>query len=172
MIVTLRCNWTNCSWIRWGLLLAWIRDLSLEMIIQESAMRFIRVSIEKLMDTVVDRSFMLTEETVNCWKTRFLLSYWPWIELKTVKNSQILSAASMSRNFGQIKLKQALEFFLNGTELLLNSVNSEKLINHWSMNWAQFKDPISHMCLAGAVVACSSLAQEVAGWQVRVLIMS
>ena len=26
------------------------------------------------------------------------------------------------------------------------------------MNWAQFKDPVSHMCLAGAVVA-----QEVAG---------
>ena len=35
-----------------------------------------------------------------------------------------------------------MEFFLNGAELSLNSVNSEKLINHWSMNWAQFKDPI------------------------------
>ena len=22
------------------------------------------------------------------------------------------------------------------------------------MNWAQFKDSVSHMCLAGAVVAC------------------
>ena len=31
------------------------------------------------------------------------------------------------------------------------------------MNWAQFKDPISHTCLAGAVVACWSLTQEVAG---------
>ena len=29
------------------------------------------------------------------------------------------------------------------------------------MNWAQ--DPISHMCLAGAVVACWSLTQEVTG---------
>ena len=65
-----------------------------------------------------------------------------------------------------------LEFFLNGAELSLNSVNSEKLINHPSMNWAQFKDPISHMCLAGAVVACWSLTQEVAEWQVRVLLMS
>ena len=40
------------------------------------------------------------------------------------------------------------------------------------MNWAQFKDPISHMCFAGAVVACSSLTQEVAEWQIRVLLMS
>ena len=31
------------------------------------------------------------------------------------------------------------------------------------MHWAKFKDPISHMCLAGAVVACWSLTQEVAG---------
>ena len=65
-----------------------------------------------------------------------------------------------------------LEFFLNGAELSLNSVNSEKLINHWSMNWAQFKDPISHMCLAGTVVACWSLTQEMPGWQVQVLLMS
>ena len=34
--------------------------------------------------------------------------------------------------------------------------------NHWSMNWAQFKDPVSHMCCAGAVVACWPLTQEVA----------
>ena len=27
--------------------------------------------------------------------------------------------------------------------------NSGNLINHWSMNWAQFEDPVSHMCLAG-----------------------
>ena len=31
------------------------------------------------------------------------------------------------------------------------------------MNWAQFKDPVSHMCLAGIVVASLSLMQEVAG---------
>ena len=30
------------------------------------------------------------------------------------------------------------------------------------MNWAQFKDPVSHMCLAGAVIASWSLTQEVA----------
>ena len=31
------------------------------------------------------------------------------------------------------------------------------------MNWGQFKDPVSHMCLAGAVVASWSLMQEMAG---------
>ena len=31
------------------------------------------------------------------------------------------------------------------------------------MNWGQFKDPVSYMCLAGTVVVSSSLAQEVAG---------
>ena len=31
------------------------------------------------------------------------------------------------------------------------------------MNWANYKDPISHVCLAGAVVASWSLTQEVAG---------
>ena len=31
------------------------------------------------------------------------------------------------------------------------------------MNWAQLKDPVSHMCLAGALVASLSLTQEVAG---------
>ena len=30
------------------------------------------------------------------------------------------------------------------------------------MNWSQFKDPVSHMCLAGTVVAFMSLTQEVA----------
>ena len=31
------------------------------------------------------------------------------------------------------------------------------------MNWAQFKDPVSHMCLAGTVVESWFLTQEVAG---------
>ena len=31
------------------------------------------------------------------------------------------------------------------------------------MNWAQFKDPVSHIRIAGAVVAAWSLMQEVAG---------
>ena len=39
------------------------------------------------------------------------------------------------------------------------------------MNWAQFKDPVSHMCFAGAVVTSWSLTQEVAGWQIRALLL-
>ena len=31
------------------------------------------------------------------------------------------------------------------------------------MNWSQFTDPVSHMCLASPVVAPWSLTQEVAG---------
>ena len=37
------------------------------------------------------------------------------------------------------------------------------------MNWAQFKDPVSHMCLAGAVVACWFVAQEVVGSNIHFL---
>ena len=39
------------------------------------------------------------------------------------------------------------------------------------MNWAKFEDPVSHICLAGTVVAPWSLTQEVAGWQVRILLL-
>ena len=45
------------------------------------------------------------------------------------------------------------------------SLNSVNQINHWSMNWAEFKDPVPHICCAGAVVACWSLTQEVAGFE-------
>ena len=31
------------------------------------------------------------------------------------------------------------------------------------MNWAQFEDPVSHKCLAGAMVSSWSVTQEVAG---------
>ena len=42
-------------------------------------------------------------------------------------------------------------------------MNSGNLINHWSLNRSQFKHPVSHMCLAGAVVASWSLTHELAG---------
>ena len=57
-------------------------------------------------------------------------------------------------------------FFLNEAELslnLMNSVNSGNLINHRSMNWVQFKDTVSHTCLAGTVVTSCSFIQEMAG---------
>ena len=50
-------------------------------------------------------------------------------------------------------------FFINEVELSLNSANSENLKNHW----VQFKDPVSHMCLAGTLISLWSLTQEVAG---------
>ena len=31
------------------------------------------------------------------------------------------------------------------------------------MNWAQFIDPVSHMCFAGTVVASWTLTKEVSG---------
>ena len=44
-----------------------------------------------------------------------------------------------------------------------NSANSWNLINHWSMNLGQFKDPACYLWLTDAVVASWSLTQEVAG---------
>ena len=50
-----------------------------------------------------------------------------------------------------------LDFVLNGVEPSMNSANSGNLINHWNMNWIQFKDPVCYMYLAGTVVASRSL---------------
>ena len=54
-----------------------------------------------------------------------------------------------------------MEFFLNWAEFS----ELRETDNHWSMNWPQFKDTVSHMCLAGAgaVVASWSFTQQVAG---------
>ena len=56
-----------------------------------------------------------------------------------------------------------MELFLNKVKLSLNSVNSANLINHWSMNRYQFKDPLCYLYLHGAVVSSLSLLQEVVG---------
>ena len=37
--------------------------------------------------------------------------------------------------------------FLKWAELSVNLVNSGSLINHWSIDWTQVKDSISHMHL-------------------------
>ena len=42
-------------------------------------------------------------------------------------------------------------------------------VNYWSMNWAQFNDPVSHICLAGIVVHPGLLQKS---WQVRALLMT
>ena len=46
---------------------------------------------------------------------------------------------------------------------ILDPPLSGNQINHWNMNWAQFKDPVAHMCLAGAVVASWTLTPR-GGW--------
>ena len=53
----------------------------------------------------------------------------------------------------------------------LNIGNSENLINHWSMKWVHFQDPVFNMYLAGTLVASWSLTQDAAGWQVQVLLL-
>ena len=42
-------------------------------------------------------------------------------------------------------------------------MNSGKLRNHWSMNWAQFKDLHCYLCLHGALLAWWFITQEVGG---------
>ena len=49
--------------------------------------------------------------------------------------------------------KKIMEFFLNGAELSLNSVNSGNLINHWTMNWAKYKDRLSHWHFGSILVS-------------------
>ena len=57
-----------------------------------------------------------------------------------------------------------LEFFLNRAELSARFSEFRESENHWSMNWAHIiKIPVSHMCLAGAVIASWSLTQEMTG---------
>ena len=63
-----------------------------------------------------------------------------------------------------------LEFSLNGAELSLNSVNSENLRKHWSMNWVQYKDLLCYLCLCGLVVSSLSLTQEILGSNPTLLI--
>ena len=53
----------------------------------------------------------------------------------------------------------------------LKPANSGNLINNGSMNWAQFKDPVSHMCLTGTVVSSWSVTHEEAGWQVQAILL-
>ena len=68
-----------------------------------------------------------------------------------------------------VVLPKNIGVFPKWEKFSLNSANSGNQINYWSINWAQFKDPVPHICCAGTVVACWSLTQEVAG--VRILLL-
>ena len=61
-------------------------------------------------------------------------------------------------------IKGLMEFFKIEQEFTEFS-KFRSLKNHWSMNWTQFEDPVSHMCLTGAVVASSSLTLVRGGWE-------
>ena len=50
-----------------------------------------------------------------------------------------------------------MEFFLNGTELLLNSVNSGNLENPRSPNLGKFKVAVCFLCLVDCMVTSWSL---------------
>ena len=56
-----------------------------------------------------------------------------------------------------------LEFFLNGTELSVNSENSRNMRNHWRMKRALFKDLFCYLCLLGTEVASWFLTQVILG---------
>ena len=100
------------------------------------------------------------QQMVFVTKFRLVWSLWE------IDNFKTINRVSVELCFYAISTLISVEFFLNGEEFSSNSVNSANsgnLINHWSMNWAQFKDPMSHMCLAGTMVAFWSFTQEVIG---------
>ena len=50
-------------------------------------------------------------------------------------------------------------YLINWSRLI--SVNSRNLINHWSMNWDQFKVPLCYYCFLGSVVTLWFLKWQV-----------
>ena len=56
------------------------------------------------------------------------------------------------------------EFFPKWMGNPVNLANSGNLMNHSNVDWGQYKDPVSQMCLAGTVRGSLPLTQEVAGW--------
>ena len=62
-----------------------------------------------------------------------------------------------NHNIWPINVMRVFGVFPKSNRNSLNSLNSWNQINHVSMNWAQFKDPVSHMFLAGSVVASWSI---------------
>ena len=56
-----------------------------------------------------------------------------------------------------------MEFFPKWSRTFTEFGEFRESDNYLSMNWAQFKDNVSYMCLSGTVVACWSLTQEATG---------
>ena len=95
------------------------------------------------------------------------------LPLQSWQNALIKEMKCLNKDINRV-----IEQIVIPMEFSLNSVNSENLINHWSMNHGQFRDVVCHMCLAGTVVASWLLTQEVAGsspllwWQLFVSLNS
>ena len=96
----------------------------------------------------------------NCGQWRLWKQPSPILRMRSVKSIHQPQTNSESLSSG---------VFPKWEKFSLNSANSGNQINQWSTNWTEFKDPVPHMCCAGAVVACWSLTQEVAG--VRILLL-
>ena len=121
----------------------------------------------------IQKIYFLIITCFDCWTNYLLLACkelgYSFIYLTMCTHSQKTSQLGNSFCFlscGFFHQKVHWSFFQVDQKFSLNSVilmNSGNLINHWSMNWAQFQDSVSHMCLAGAVVASWSLTEEVAG---------
>ena len=95
------------------------------------------------------------------------------------------SMLTTTKNHGifpiQTRLFMALRYFLLSSKTFKNlnwnswvflkwnwdSVNSENLVNYWSMNRGQFKDPLCYLCLHGAVVWSLSLHKR--KWVLQVI---
>ena len=104
---------------------------------------------------------------INSYHLLSLLIVQNWgLENRIKINSQPAITAWQSANKESENMLASMQFSLNGTEFLLNSVNStnsENLINHWSMNWGQLIDPFYYLYLAGTVAKSSSFTREVTG---------
>ena len=63
----------------------------------------------------------------------------------------------------EVSSLRLIEFSPNVTKIQWIKWIQGNLINHWSMNYCQFKDLFCYMCLPGAVVTYRFLTQEIAG---------
>ena len=98
------------------------------------------------------------------WAASFVLGEGIYITCSLRFAAGVVSADLLAASMAA-KLFSSVEFFPKWSVTLTEFSEFRETDNHWGMNWAQFKGPVSHMCCVGAVVACWSLTQEVAGWQ-------
>ena len=69
--------------------------------------------------------------------------------------------AKLAGTFSHLLMMEEISVPWNGNSV--NAVNSGHQKNYRSIVWGQFKDPVSHLCLAGAFVASLSLTHEATG---------